>query len=192
MAINKVIPLSALFFLLIILIALFFKNPSEKKISSAREALFLESATDSDEPLETTDIILFFLSEGDDLLHPEDRKIFANPQVVHQAKLVIEELIKGSRYGSVSPIPLATTLRQLYVTQAGVAYVDFSREIQENHLSGSAAEISTIYAIVNSLTYNFKSIKRVFILIDGGERETLSGHIDLRRPFLPKNDLIAN
>jgi hypothetical protein len=82
-------------------------------------------------------------------------------------------------------------LRQVFVTREGVAYVDFSREFVDKHPSGSAAEIATIYAIVNSLTFNFKTIKRVFILVDGNERETLGGHINLTRSFLPQMSLVA-
>ncbi len=73
-----------------------------------------------------------------------------------------------------------------------MAYVDFSEEIVEKHLSGSSAEISTIFSVVNSLAYNFDAIEKVFILIEGQERETLGGHINLSRPFLPLYDLIAN
>jgi hypothetical protein len=37
-----------------------------------------------------------------------------------------------------------------------------------------------------------KSVKKVFILIDGGERKTLGGHIDLTQAFLPQYDIVAN
>ena len=69
--------------------------------------------------------------------------------------------------------------------------MDFSRELSLNHISGSAAEIATVFAIVNPLVRNFDSIKRVFILVDGTERETLNGHVDLTRPLLPRFDLVA-
>ena len=72
-----------------------------------------------------------------------------------------------------------------------MAYVDFSREIMDKHLSGSSAEMITIYSIVNSLSYNLKPIKKVFILIDGGEKKTLGGHIDLTSAFQPIYDIVA-
>ena len=111
--------------------------------------------------------------------------------MVRQAKQTIEELIKGSQKGYISPFPPEAKLRELYVTEEGVAYVDFSKDIVEKHLSGSSAEISTIFSVVNSLAYNFDDIEKVFILIEGRERETLGGHINLSRPFLPLYDLIA-
>jgi spore germination protein GerM len=137
------------------------------------------------------EIVLFFLSEKDTYLHSEKREIDADVSLVRQAKLAVEELLKGSQLGYISPFPPQTKLRELHVTRSGVAYVDFSKDIVEKHLSGSSAEISTIYSVVNSLAYNFDSIKRVFILIEGREKETLGGHISLSKPFLPLYDLIA-
>ena len=158
--------------------------PSPTALPSEPGALPAESE-------ETIKIVLFFLSEEDTYLHPEEREIPADSSIVRQAKRTIEELIKGSQSGLISPFPPETELRELYVTKKGVAYVDFSEDIVEKYLSGSSAEISTIYSVVNSLTYNFRSIEKVFILIEGQEKETLGGHINLSRPFLPLYDLIA-
>ena len=103
----------------------------------------------------------------------------------------VEELLKESQNGYLSPIPPQTKLREIFMTRRGVAYVDFSKDFQVGHPSGSTAEILTIYSIVNSLAYNFKSIKKVFILIEGAEKETLGGHVNLNKPFLPRYSLIA-
>jgi len=92
----------------------------------------------------------------------------------------------------ISPLPPETRLRQLFITRSGVAYVDFSKELADRHPSGSSAEIATIYSVVNSLTYNFKSIKKVFILVEGGEKETLGGHISLSQAFAPRYSLSAD
>jgi spore germination protein GerM len=143
-------------------------------------------------PLEKRTVRLYFPSEGDELLHPEEREIPAYTSVALQARRTIEELIAGSSGDLVNPIPPGTKLRELYLTPQGDAFVDFSREIRENHLFGSAADIATIYSIVHSLTENYEEIKRVYILIDGGERETLGGHIDLRRPFMPRRNMLAS
>ena len=155
---------------------------------------FISTAPDeseSEEPKEPTTIILFFPSEHDSLLHREEREIILESSLALQAKRIISELLSGSQRGFLSPIPPETRLRELYITREGVAYVDFSREIMDKHLSGSSAEMSTIFSIVNSLAYNLKPIKKVFILIDGGEKKTLRGHIDLTSPFQPIYDIVA-
>jgi germination protein M len=186
---KKLVLLGLLFVLLVVLIIIFLtsgragREPTPS-VPSEAEALPAESG-------ETRTVVLFFPSEDDGFLHPEEREIRTDISVVDQAKQVIRELLRGSQSGYLSPLPEGTQLRELYITQDGVACVDFSRDIQEKHLSGSSAEISTVYSLVNSLTQNFEPITKVFILIDGRERQTLGGHIDLSRPFSPKQDLIS-
>jgi len=191
MSLKRFAILGGLFILLIILIVVYFKNGGEEKIKQSLNSPPPEIYQPSEEQKEMKKIILFFLSEGDPFLHPEEREIYAQASIAREAKQAVEELIKGSQNGYLSPLPSQAKLRELFLTEEGVAYVDFSKDFQVENPSGSTAEISTIYSIVNSLTYNFKSIKKVFILIEGGEKETLGGHINLSRPFFPQYSLIA-
>lgn len=182
---------SALFVILIVLMVIFLNlgNDVQPQPTSLLPSDQSEASKELREPVT---IILFFASEDDGLLHREEREIIPESSQDALAKRIVEELFKGSRRGYVSPIPPDTQLREIFVTRDGVAYVDFSRAITDKHLSGSSAEISTIYSVVNSLSYNLKSVKKVFILIDGGERKTLGGHIDLTQAFLPQYDIVAN
>ena len=169
----------------LVLAAVLFRGEGGEKIRQAGEA---ESAENTPEPAparEAKTIQLFFLSENDTLLHPEQREILAGPSVVEEAEQAVTELIRGSDKGYISPLPPETRLRQLFITKDGIAYVDLSREIMDKHPSGSSAELATVYSIVNTLAYNFKPIKKVFILVEGGEKETLGGHINLSQPFVP-------
>ncbi len=192
MDLKRVLILSFLLILLIILVIVFFTTGGKEKIKQLPETPLQELQSQPQEPREKKEIVLFFLSEEDELLHPEEREIMADSSVAHEANQAIEELIKGSQAGYISPLPPETKLRQLFITKDGLAYVDFSKELMEKHPSGSSAEILTVYSIVNSLARNFSSIKKVFILIDGGEKETLGGHISLSRPFLPQYSIIAD
>ena len=90
----------------------------------------------------------------------------------------------------VSAIPTGTTLRAFYVTDRGEAYVDLSPEASTMHPGGSAAELLTVYAIVNAVTANLPAIMRVQILLDGKEVDTLAGHMDLRRPLQRNESLV--
>jgi hypothetical protein len=127
---------------------------------------------------------LFFPSttkEG--LLEVEEREIHTSDTPSIEAKEIVAELIKGSREGREAAIPSLTKLREVYVTGEGLAYVDLTREVVEGHPGGLTREISTIYAIVNSLTENVPSIREAQVLVDGAEVETLAGHVDLSRPY---------
>ena len=134
---------------------------------------------------------LFFPSlakEG--LLEPEERKIYSSDQVAVEAKQIVAELIAGSKEGRDPPLPAETKLREVFITSEGLAVVDLTKEVASNHPGGISQEITSIYAIVNSLTQNLPSVERVQILLEGGEAETLAGHLDLTRPFLPDLSLL--
>lgn len=191
MALNRLVILGVLLILLAVLAIIFIRIGAKEKTAQTPVSLPPELTDSLEEQREKKKVMLFYLSEKDALLHPEEREIYAYESVIHEAKQTVEELLKESQNGYLSPIPPETKLRELFLTRRGVAYVDFSKDFQVGHPSGSTAEILTIYSIVNSLTYNFKSIKKVFILIEGVEKETLGGHVNLSRPFLPRYSLIA-
>ena len=64
----------------------------------------------------------------------------------------------------------------------GTAYVDFSETLQRYFVGGSTGEELLVTSLVDTLT-EFPEIKRVQILIDGAEIETLAGHMDLSEPL---------
>ena len=173
------------------LVVLFFRTSGREKIVTAAAGPSTAEAVQNAPEKPTKVISLFFLREGDGRLVAEERPIATDASLVHEAEEVLAELIKGPSGELVATVPAETKLGRLFLTKDGTAYVDFSRDLVDNHPSGTEAEISTVYAVVNSLTYNFKSIKRVFILVEGEEKETLNGHLELDRPFLPDYSLVA-
>lgn len=186
------VPLAALAVLAIGLAAAFFMCGQKRAASQAPPPIESATVVRPEETLETRTVILYFLSGEDSLLHTEEREIIAQGGTVDLARRILEELLQGPRKEEwISPIPAETRLRELYITDEGVAYVDFSREFQDNHPSGAAAETVTVFSVVNSLARNLESVRRVFILVEGNEKETLKGHVELRRPLLPRFDLVA-
>jgi hypothetical protein len=81
-------------------------------------------------------------------------------------------------------------LRAFYVTDRGDAFVDLSPEVVRGHPGGSLNELLTVYAVVNAVTANLPAARRVQILVDGKEADTIAGHVDLRRP-LTRNDSLV-
>jgi spore germination protein GerM len=181
--------LSAL--VLLVLVIVFFRGGGRELVMPATETPPSAEPSPAEEPPASKSVTLFFISEEDSLLHPEAREITAGDSVVSKATATVQELIRGSQKGYLSPFPPETTLRQLFITKDGIAYVDFSKEFMDKHPSGSSAELATVYSIVNTLAYNFRPIKKVFILVEGGEKETLGGHINLGQAFLPLYSLDA-
>lgn len=126
---------------------------------------------------------LFFTTPGSKYLVSEDRSILYHETLLSQAKEVLIELANGSSTNLASTIPQGTKLQDLFISDAGIAYADFSEELISNHPGGTDGEISTVYSIVNTLTLNFPQIRKVQILVNGNAVITLKGHLDLSRPL---------
>lgn len=137
------------------------------------------------------DITLFFQEPNSDLLMPEERQIFETNSLTDQAKQIVVGLIDGPRNPNLLPtMPEKTRVLGLYMDRDGTAWVDLSHEVVSEHLGGTAEELATIYSLVNSITVSLPDIKRVHILVDGEERDTLKSHLDLRRDFIQNLSIV--
>ena len=116
-----------------------------------------------------------------------DRDVPFGATPPEQAQALIDELLKAAPAPLIAPLPEGTSLRSVFVTETGEAYVDLSREAVAAHTGGSLDELFSVYAIVNALTVNLPAIRSVQILVEGKEMDSLAGHIDLRGP-LPRSD----
>ena len=125
---------------------------------------------------------LFYVSDDGMALAPAQREVAFSTNVTDQARAIIETQLMPAP-PLVSAIPAGTKLRDVFVTERGDAFVDLSGEVSTGHTGGSLDEIFTVYTIVNALTANLPAIKRVQILVDGKEVDTLAGHVDLRHPL---------
>ena len=134
---------------------------------------------------------LFFVDPDGEHLMEVEQEVPYGEGTTEQAKRIIEASLATPPAPYVSAIPAGTSLKALFLTSKGEAYVDLSPEVQKNHPGGTTAESLTVYALVNTLTSNLPAISGVQLLIDGKEIDTLAGHLDLRRP-LEQNLTYAN
>jgi hypothetical protein len=135
------------------------------------------------------EVKLYFAHPQVEALLCEKRWIIHVTELNNQASALIQELIKGPKGVGIKTIPSSTQLKRLTVKD-GIATVDFSSELSRDHPGGTTAELLTIYSIVNSLILNFHEIKKVQLLIDGRQVETLVGHINCRYPLVARRDLM--
>jgi spore germination protein GerM len=126
---------------------------------------------------------LFYLTEDGLRLQSTEQEVEFGETTAQQARRLVEAQLLPPAAPLVSAIPTGTTLRDLFVTDRGEAFVDLSSEISRNHSGGSLDEILTVYTLVSALTENLPAVTRVQILVDGHEVDTLAGHVDLRRPL---------
>jgi spore germination protein GerM len=158
--------------------------------SSSRRASSGPAATTT--PTQTTvdarkiTATLYFVSEDGMSLVGVQREVAFGETVLDQAKQIVTAQLAAGPAPLVSAIPPGTTLRAIYLTERGDAFVDLSATARTSHTGGALDELFTVYSIVNALTTNLPAVKRVQILIEGREVDTLAGHVDLRHP-LQKN-----
>ncbi len=128
-------------------------------------------------------VALFFAAPDGSGLVREAREVDACQDPTECAEEILEELINGP-VGETSPtLPPATTFRSV-VVEGDTATIDFGRELAEGFPSGSNAEMMAVYSVIDSLAFNFPSIKKVRILL-GGEQVKALGHLDLSDPLPP-------
>jgi hypothetical protein len=188
----RAVLLGGLALLLVVLVIVFFTGGAKESVKRFLDANIPKPPEPAaGAPAASRTVTLFFLDDGDDLLHRENREIAAGPTEADEAERALAELIKGSTKGLASPLPPQTRVRQVFIGPDGLATVDFSRDIADALAYGSTSELAAVYAVVNTLAFNFKAVKRVALLVEGAEKETLGGHVDLTRAFLPDFSLVA-
>jgi hypothetical protein len=135
------------------------------------------------EPERKITATLFYISQDGLRLVSTKREVPFGANTSDQARRILEEALKPAPAPYVNAVPGGTTLRAVFVTGRGEAYVDLTREVADKHTGGSLDELFTVYSVVNALTVNLPAITAVQILVDGKEVDTLAGHVDLRRPL---------
>ncbi len=132
---------------------------------------------------------LFYVSEDGTRLVGVEREVPFG-ESADQAREIVAAQIAPVAEPLVSAIPPGTTLRALFLTDRGEAFVDLSPEAVSAHAGGTLGELLTVYTIVNALTANLPAVQAVQILVDGKEVPTLAGHVDLRHPLARNLELV--
>lgn len=129
---------------------------------------------------------LYFIAEDGMSLVGVQREVPFEEPVAEQARRIVEAQLGAPPDPLARAVPDGTSVRGLYLTDRGDAFVDLSDEARVRHRGGALDELFTVYAIVNAVIVNLPAVARVQILVNGREVDTLAGHVDLRHP-LEKN-----
>lgn len=119
-------------------------------------------------------------------------EIYSTTSSVDQAKQVVGLLLApATAEGVVAPFPEGTLLRSIFLDGRGGAFVSLSREALTRAPGGSAWELLAISSLAGTLQRSMPGVKRVQLLIEGQEIETLTGHLDLRGPVSLDDRLVT-
>jgi len=182
---QRILLLSSIIVVVVVCLALFFITlfdyiypPATGKSAAAKKK-------------DRQEVTLFFSDANERFLVPEKRYIPKEKEPEGQAQEMIKALIAGSKTGLVGTFPEKAEIRSVKLESGDLLVVNFRESLAADHPGGSTAEMATIYSLTNTLTVNIPAIKRVKILIEGKEKESLKGHIGLKNPFRINQELIA-
>jgi spore germination protein GerM len=129
------------------------------------------------------ELSIWYASQQEDALVSERRRVPPSLTPIDRARASLQELIAGPKSQAVRTVPTEVKIRELFIDDQGTAYLDFTEALSQTHPGGPWAEMLTIRSIMQTLVGNVPEIKRVQIMIEGREVETLAGHVDIRRPL---------
>lgn len=144
-------------------------------------APLLEQAVNS--KAETQELTLYFAASDGNHLVAENRESQDCNKGDDCLRMAVEALLAGPE-GSSSPVLPPSTSLLAAGEEDGTAVLDFDRSFIDLHPGGSSSELLTVYALIDTLAVNFPHIRKLRILVEGEEVETIKGHIDLRKPII--------
>ncbi len=123
---------------------------------------------------------LFYLSApGTTALQAREVEMPLAKEPAREARQIVAALIVGPADPALRTLPAETLVHEVFLLADGTAVVDLSQGFANGTPSGIETEQVTVDSIVRSLGANLKEIRRVKILIEGQEVETVAGHVDL-------------
>lgn len=96
---------------------------------------------------------------------------------------VVREYLKGPAGADGSSLPAGARLLGVYFGTDGILYVEFSEEFRSNFRGDALTEYLLLRGLYESLMSNIAGIEDVKVLVEGGEIESLGGHIYANLPL---------
>lgn len=142
------------------------------------------AAVDTSVEWHRANLTLYYLAADSDgsgrgVLVEENRQVPLSGRLADRARQALEELGRPSAEGNIEALPPEARPLQIFIRDDGLAVVNYNAALVEKHPGGVEGDLATVYAIVNTLVRNFPEVASVRLLVEGSERETLAGHIDL-------------
>jgi len=128
----------------------------------------------------TEQVTLYVAYDEDGSLRAQSRRIPLPAGRQERAEQLLRALL-SIYLGNPSPHPLGpgSEVRDVYLVDPGLAVIDLNGAFAQGHRSGVLVEELTIASMVETISANIPDITRVKILVEGKERDSLAGHIDL-------------
>jgi spore germination protein GerM len=129
----------------------------------------------------------------DGTLRAVRRTLEVTQEPAQRAHAVLQALLAGPREDGLLPVfEQDTEIASTLLTPSGVLYVDLRSPGNPAPPSlGSRDELLTVYSLVNTAVLNVPETRRVVLLWNGTQLESLGGHVDTARALRPNHGLVA-
>lgn len=151
------------------------KRQSEESAARIQLQSLIPHATG---PQEKIPVFIAYDDEG--VIREETDSVPESNEPSERAREVLRALL--TRYlEKPSPHPLGggSEVKDVYIVNRNLAVVDINSDFANQHRSGVLVESLTVASMIETLAVNVPQITRVKFMVDGKERDTLSGHADL-------------
>ena len=122
---------------------------------------------------------IFWAAGAGGALEPVTVELPLAGEPVLRAKQLLHELISSPPAPERRTLPAGTVLLEFYLLDDGTAVADFSDSLSSALPAGILTEQAAVDSIVRTLEANVSEIRRLKILLNGQETDTLAGHADL-------------
>jgi hypothetical protein len=128
----------------------------------------------------TEAVTLFVAYDDGEVLRAQSTRIPLPAGRQERAEELLRALL-NIYLGKFSPhlLGAGSEIRDVYLVDPGLAVIDLNAAFADGHRSGVLIEELTVASLVETLATNIPGIIRAKILVDGKERDTLAGHLDL-------------
>lgn len=170
------------FFLLALFLGVFFLRKHETAITPP-------SVPTAPQSTGLVTVSLFFAAQSGNGLMKEGRDIGPCDELSSCLEEILQELINGPQ-GELAPVLPVTGMFNSVQLDGNTARVDFAQELIDGLPGGSSSELYAVYAIVNSICFNYPQVQQVVFTLNGKPMDTLKGHLDVSRPLTPDFSLL--
>lgn len=129
-------------------------------------------------------IAIYVPDDSDGTLTREDITVLLPSDPAGRAREILRTLItECQKKDSNHPLPPDADIKEVFFPSPNLAVIDSNAAFAEGHPSGILVEELTLAAFARTLAINMPEVKQFKLLVDGKERETLAGHIDLMQIY---------
>ena len=109
----------------------------------------------------------------------ETESVMPQDRALRAEEVLRAVLAQYTQSPSPHPLSRSANIKEVFLAGDNTLLVNTSTAFADNHPSGIITEELTIASLTETISANVPGIERVKFLVDGKERETLAGHLDL-------------